>query len=1029
MKILTDLLIKKYLVDLNINESQALWIPNESIQLLERDPQTTFNLEQVLLLCLNQNHLNSEALNDLWKVFPLAWWINLTQNQITQLDTLEYIPLLLGSLQVTNNPINIVSSNEVQEKLYKRFVSHHILRLSLSYQSIGLPPLVTLSVMDEYNLHIKVNGIFPNIWVFNQEFITYQERKEGYGLSPGQSISTQIEGLEHTTNDESLGTSNDLDPDLDISHVDANLVLQSNPIDSELPNQSQSSNEVTKRTSNGEINILTLSDDINEFKEEDSDELPPHEINKETFHHPDNYLPPIEENHFHRQIRPKISLTATISSKYTSSNYVHHINPINDIQLTPTNSSSTSFLMKCIEQHKENILLHLPTLQCTNIQSDQLKLQYLLQDFFYEIESWIQFTSKHCNHLPLQKVIQLFLSTSMITNSLNASLAALPITSSTQPTINYQYVIQEKFLSFDFIFYIPHRDRLDLCFLLIISIIFPTYYPIPLMRETYLQLFFKYLTPNQLDTLFYLPNYIKTCLIHYLIFITKIEYETWKKTSTITLSIETTKIYFPTRPSSQGNSLGNIDSFTYQYSPNNHNPIFPENINYQTLPMPNTLSFQSYSTQPYIAYHILPFTPLEEEILPKLPLIITKFSVVPSFRRTQLRMKKQQQLNGEDKEPILSPHEIKYEDWIYFIVRHVIFLFNQMPSCPPLNKVCTTVLHQQYYNTLLPLLGIVQMSLVDLQISQQIGRVPTKPSKKEEDGKDKSYKNKYQIQRDHISYFLQNKITPFGAGLPHGCPEQLIWRQPGYVCSYRSHKTDEENRPEEIENNNEIIFSDELKEGHNNSNEAKQDPNQTFFITEDLNESEISIENNHFPEDSHGRRILLNQASKTTQSRPVSSSIIQYSPPSSPKLTSPSIKHTYSRLWSRENENTTKIIATSEVFPPEFRPHSSRANLSSPNQTSPSSKLLSIFPSDPKLNRTYSNKNSRPTSSNDIQSNLSRAPSRQRQFINTDSDPQIGLTLDEEAIPLSQATEEIDKLIQDKLISVSFNKIDNFLII
>lgn len=69
-----------------------------------------------------RNKLSGHNLHLLWKKFPSAWWVDLSRNQISDIEAV--FPLALGHLNLTGN--------DIKEKDIAYIAKSFILRLSLS---------------------------------------------------------------------------------------------------------------------------------------------------------------------------------------------------------------------------------------------------------------------------------------------------------------------------------------------------------------------------------------------------------------------------------------------------------------------------------------------------------------------------------------------------------------------------------------------------------------------------------------------------------------------------------------------------------------------------------------------------------------------------------------------------------------------------------------------------------------------------------------------------------------------------------
>jgi hypothetical protein len=142
-----------------------------------------FSLPQVCIVDASHNGLSRA--DELWEIFPAAWWVNLSNNKLSSADP-DTWPLALGELDLSHNSL---SANALF-----RLSSCHIMRLKtkgnpLNEQMLSQinfsadPSLVeaeTKEIQVEKKERLRRLSLLlnlPNLWVINDDFVSSLERK------------------------------------------------------------------------------------------------------------------------------------------------------------------------------------------------------------------------------------------------------------------------------------------------------------------------------------------------------------------------------------------------------------------------------------------------------------------------------------------------------------------------------------------------------------------------------------------------------------------------------------------------------------------------------------------------------------------------------------------------------------------------------------------------------------------------------------------------------------------------------------
>lgn len=166
MRILSESFFHKHIITGDFTDVNVVCIPGQGISHFNRDSTSNEEnpLDNAILLHIPFNVLTENALESIWRVFPAAWWVNLSNNSIGSLDCI-HLPLALGSLNLSHNSFRInVSEN---------FAACHIMRLFVSADSITSSHQV---FDEEWDRQLSIAAMLPNVWVINEHFIPYQDR-------------------------------------------------------------------------------------------------------------------------------------------------------------------------------------------------------------------------------------------------------------------------------------------------------------------------------------------------------------------------------------------------------------------------------------------------------------------------------------------------------------------------------------------------------------------------------------------------------------------------------------------------------------------------------------------------------------------------------------------------------------------------------------------------------------------------------------------------------------------------------------
>lgn len=136
-------------------------------------------LPQCTLIDLSNNGFSN--INDIWTRFPNAWWVSLASNCITNIQPwLLLIPQSLSLLDLRDNLICTKQDLAVLSSSY-------ILQLNILDTKVYSDILSSYGYHENDNNDDKMKAIFqtrlelikllPNIWIINEDFISYNERK------------------------------------------------------------------------------------------------------------------------------------------------------------------------------------------------------------------------------------------------------------------------------------------------------------------------------------------------------------------------------------------------------------------------------------------------------------------------------------------------------------------------------------------------------------------------------------------------------------------------------------------------------------------------------------------------------------------------------------------------------------------------------------------------------------------------------------------------------------------------------------
>lgn len=163
MRLLNLIGIQKFIVGHDPESSYVLLVNAREVDQFQDDEVLLTN---ACFICLSNNRLATDSITTLWKKFPSAWWVDLSNNQLHSLDG-QY-PRALGSLNVSGNALQLATLSNL--------VHTHILRLHVSTSP-------ELSITSYSTINSMIASILPNVWVINDDFISSFDRREGAGRS------------------------------------------------------------------------------------------------------------------------------------------------------------------------------------------------------------------------------------------------------------------------------------------------------------------------------------------------------------------------------------------------------------------------------------------------------------------------------------------------------------------------------------------------------------------------------------------------------------------------------------------------------------------------------------------------------------------------------------------------------------------------------------------------------------------------------------------------------------------------------
>lgn len=144
-----------------------------------------FTLPLVSIIDASNNEL--ARVDELWDIFPSAWWVNLSSNKISAIEPDKW-PLALGELNI--------SSNAISTTTLFRLSSCHIMRIKIDSNPINSELLALIDAaptVEHVNLTDEQRKTFdlekkhrlrrlclivnlPNLWVINDDFVSAFER-------------------------------------------------------------------------------------------------------------------------------------------------------------------------------------------------------------------------------------------------------------------------------------------------------------------------------------------------------------------------------------------------------------------------------------------------------------------------------------------------------------------------------------------------------------------------------------------------------------------------------------------------------------------------------------------------------------------------------------------------------------------------------------------------------------------------------------------------------------------------------------
>ena len=276
---------------------------------------------------------------------------------------------------------------------------------------------------------------------------------------------------------------------------------------------------------------------------------------------------------------------------------------------------------------------------------------------------------------------------------------------------------------------LPHRLRLDLSVILTASILFPI--PFPVLNDTLMILFSRYLSLADIQCLGQLPLFARTAIVSIIRRICRRELDEFNGNGFI----------FPKPSRSEFEDLNdiNFDSSSLTFMGVN-GFYFLKPIKWYLL-RPLDANLAGVSKPPSSEDHTYIFSEIEMEILTNLPDTPTLTSSADMDEPTGSFSDHSISMNS------FVPH---YKRWSAYVARHTVLLLTKSPQCPPLTKAQTSKINQDIYTEMIPLLKAAQMTLEDLDVEL---------SGPGNDGRKKG----------------AEKVIPFGTGIPNAGPSSLVW--------------------------------------------------------------------------------------------------------------------------------------------------------------------------------------------------------------------------------------------------------------
>lgn len=278
---------------------------------------------------------------------------------------------------------------------------------------------------------------------------------------------------------------------------------------------------------------------------------------------------------------------------------------------------------------------------------------------------------------------------------------------------------------------IPHRLRLDLSVLLTASILYPI--PFPVLNDTFMILFSRYLSLADIQCLSQLPLFARTAIVCIIRRICRRELD----------ELNGNGFIFPKPSRAEFESTNDINfdssSLTYMGVNGFH---FLRPIKWYLL-RPLDANLAGLSKPLHSGDQTQSFSEIEMEILENLPDTPTLSTSADMDEPSG---------NFSDHSLSMDSFVPHYKRWSAYVARHTVLLLTKSPQCPPLTRAQTNKINQDIYTELVPLLKAAQMTLEDLDVEL---------SGPGNDGR--------MLKKGAA------KVIPFGMGLPNAGPSSLVW--------------------------------------------------------------------------------------------------------------------------------------------------------------------------------------------------------------------------------------------------------------